>query len=532
MKNGFVYKKILALVLILTILAPGAFLAVPHRASAQALDIIGGPSNILSAGFNAISAISDVITSMGIQALVIKEYVLDPLVPMLREIIIKSITASIVNWINGGFQGSPSFITNLDLFLLDIADQVAGRFIEGSDLAFLCRPFQLKVRLAIALDYYAPVKKKVACTLTGAIKNVQDAFGNFSNGSAWNNWLEVSINPNNNALWAYSESQSTLLEEIERRQNQKLTTLDWGSGFQSQEVCSDSGGGAGGATISAQVGNTVYGCTISTPGATIVDTLDETLGTGLRQLEIADELNEIIGALLAQLGKQLLGGSSGGLSGLSKGSGGRSSYVDQLTQESRDFSSLRDKMLETIRGNMQDENRYRIAKQDSLNATLTARGKVEALRQCYLEKAALNQTLYYHTETSVTSFTPTELLSRAASASSTVQALLLPIQIRVTGDITTVDNLTGQLVAIRSRVETAPTVGLLNTAVNDYQILLQSGRLHTIKGVFDAELERDGYPGENHSFARGIIRDMTTLNAQTDRDAEQCRVLTISSQLL
>ena len=91
MKNGFVYKKILALVLILTILAPGAFLAVPHRASAQALDIIGGPSNILSAGFNAISAISDVITSMGIQALVIKEYVLDPLVPMLREIIIKSI---------------------------------------------------------------------------------------------------------------------------------------------------------------------------------------------------------------------------------------------------------------------------------------------------------------------------------------------------------------------------------------------------------------------------------------------------------
>ncbi|MES2006571.1 MAG: hypothetical protein V4436_00515, partial [Patescibacteria group bacterium] len=73
----------------------------------------------------------------------------DCLTRVIAKIAIQSITQSIVEWINSGFSGQPSFVQNYEEFFTDVADRAAGEFIEGSGLAFLCSPFQLQVKIAI-----------------------------------------------------------------------------------------------------------------------------------------------------------------------------------------------------------------------------------------------------------------------------------------------------------------------------------------------------------------------------------------------
>ena len=50
------------------------------------------------------------------------------------KVAIQQMTVSIVNWINSGFNGKPSFVQNYQQFFNNVADQAAGEFIRGSSL--------------------------------------------------------------------------------------------------------------------------------------------------------------------------------------------------------------------------------------------------------------------------------------------------------------------------------------------------------------------------------------------------------------
>ena len=70
------------------------------------------------------------------------------------KVFLRAMVRSIIQWINSGFQGAPAFVTDLRGFLVDVADEIAGEFIYQSDaLRFLCSPFQLDVRIALAGTY-------------------------------------------------------------------------------------------------------------------------------------------------------------------------------------------------------------------------------------------------------------------------------------------------------------------------------------------------------------------------------------------
>jgi hypothetical protein len=76
---------------------------------------------------------------------------------------------------------------------------------------------------------------------------------------------------------------------------------------------------------------------ISKPGTVIAASLNKALGAGTDALISADEINEIVSALLGQIAVQALTGAAG-LLGLSANvSGGGGSYLDQLNQESFDL---------------------------------------------------------------------------------------------------------------------------------------------------------------------------------------------------
>ncbi len=206
---------------------------------------------------------------------------------------IERIVDSTVEWINSGFQGNPAYVTNPGQYFTDIADGVAGEFIAGNDdLGFLCSPFQANIRLALQASYTKALPFQ--CTLTEVVGNIENFYNDFSVGG-WDGWFAMTQNSANNPYGAYLEAKVELDSRIATAIRLKNQQLDWGRGFLSVEVCDDTEGPpAPGERCPGQ-------SRIVTPGSVIESQLQDVLGTGLAQLELADEFDELIGALLGQL---------------------------------------------------------------------------------------------------------------------------------------------------------------------------------------------------------------------------------------
>lgn len=224
-----------------------------------------------------------------------KEFILDGILKASMQVVISNLTNSIVTWINSGFQGNPAFIDDPAGYFTDVGDQVAGNFIAGTELGFLCQPFQLDIRVALAINYSSSFTQRNYCRLSDTINNTENfakfTSGDFSQGG-WNTWFEVTQNPSNNPIGAQFIAQTEMTKRIFDELNIKEEELSWGNGFLSYRDCLES---------DEETGECVKYSDIQTPGTVIESQLANTLGSGVRQLELADEINEIVGALVGQL---------------------------------------------------------------------------------------------------------------------------------------------------------------------------------------------------------------------------------------
>lgn len=236
----------------------------------------------------------------------------------LQKALIQQMTKQMVNWINSGFDGNPAFITNPFERLVDLAYKEAESFIGGAELGGLNDAFETQVRSSLASYFTDNFAKKITSDLPTSIDSPEEynrfVGGDFSQGG-WEGFIAVTQDEANNSFGAFLKGESELSQRIATKQAIETTIWDWGDGFDS---------------LRDGLGN------IQTPGALIQGRLNEQLGSGLRQLELADEFNEIVGALVAQLDTQLFTGAKGllGLSESSDGSG--SSYLERLANEQVD----------------------------------------------------------------------------------------------------------------------------------------------------------------------------------------------------
>ena len=255
-----------------------------------------------------------------------KEGVLDTIAFLLINKIIERISASTVNWINSGFQGSPAYVTDPGSYFTNIGDQLAGQYIfSNPDLNFLCGPINAKIRLALTKSYLN--EPNFQCTLTDAFGDMEDFMGDFNKGG-WDKFFQMTQKQQNNPLGAFLQAESQLNAQIASRQGIAKDELNWGSGFMSQKVCDsrlpdtvvpeeDWGDGTGVPAYTVPGGCAPGHESTQTPGSVIQDQLNKALGAGTDKLKVADEINEIISALLNQLVSQVVGGVGSGLRGLS-----------------------------------------------------------------------------------------------------------------------------------------------------------------------------------------------------------------------
>jgi hypothetical protein len=246
------------------------------------------------------------------QSLSNKEYVLDPTFRCIAQVILRQMTNDIVAWINGGFKGNPAFVSNPSQFLVNIADRTAEDFLRGTALEFLCSPFKLQIRLAIALNYNsasAPPQctwSQVFGNVSGAADQAMNDFtgGDFSSGGL-PGWFQLTQNNSNNSTGSYLEAAANLDFQIGAKKSIELGKLSWGNGFLS--YCTESN----------PDGSCKKGSKIATPGKVIESQLENALNTDLQGLQLADEINEVLVALMNQLLTKLFnpGGGGSGLSG-------------------------------------------------------------------------------------------------------------------------------------------------------------------------------------------------------------------------
>jgi hypothetical protein len=374
-------KRLIAqLFLSITIVSLVAGIVTPRRAHAQwaTFDVITEVST-------AASWVVDEYQKIKAEYLSLKETVLDPLAWGLAKMLLQSITADVVNWINSGFQGSPAFISNPTGFFLDVADQATGAFIANSGpLSSLCTPFNLDIRLNLALQTTQPVRKRYACTLSTIISAAQQSHigvsgtvtnngqviagggvsvgggnsingfmnGDFSQGG-WPAFIAMTTQPQNNYMGAYLTAQSDLQSQISSQQATIKADVQAGGGFMSYHKCDVLGTVDRNATIDAEDsipgidnpntttkinpdGSITYQiCHNETPGSTISAALNKQLGSGSDSLVAADEFDEVLSAAFNQLMTHVL---TGGLYSSSQPSSGGTQSV---------MTSLRDDMTGT-----------------------------------------------------------------------------------------------------------------------------------------------------------------------------------------
>ncbi len=250
-------------------------------------------------------------------ALVFKEYGLDNIAYLIAKVLLRTITTQIVNWIKTGDTRGPLFVENfLEHFSREM-DNAVGLFLEryfgrnSTLLSLLCSPFRLTLPPLLEVHRRPQdFTQRARCKLSDIVRNIENFdvnlyFNDFSHGG-WDAWFAM-LEPEHNAFGQYLMGVS----QLERERASAF--------FASQtEVQTTSGG-----LLSWQECETIavpspdgivaderlrQNCRIMTPGRLVEDSLANVFGSGIRQLELADELNEILVAFFQLLIDQVLSG--------------------------------------------------------------------------------------------------------------------------------------------------------------------------------------------------------------------------------
>lgn len=368
---------------------------------------------------NVINVINTTASSIYEYAMKYKELVLDGLAYVVAKQVLHSLTASVVDWINSGFEGSPAFLTNPSGFFLDTADQITGYYLSNAGpLSQLCYPFNIDIRLSLALSQTTKARKRYTCTLGKIIENFKNLpenstingqsmnqfiSGDFSQGR-WDAFLALTTQPQNNPYGTYLMAESDLISKVNSNNLKINADLQLGSGFMSWPKCTDLatidpnndaeveqaetivGGDTSVQTKMNSDGTLTYrSCIVQTPGSVIAGSLQKSLDAPIDELNLADELNEIVSALFSQLVKKVLVGGLYNSSNRNSGSGGQSiteQLANSLPNEVQ-YEDIRQKLLPDVEKGIANATQYKISVETSYNYINNARLNLLDAKSCF-----------------------------------------------------------------------------------------------------------------------------------------------------
>lgn len=447
----------------------------------------------LQAGSTARNAGKDNITFMGC------------IVNTIAKTALAQITASVVNWINSGFNGQPSFITNFQQFFANVADLAAGQFIQGSGLSFLCSAFQPQIKIAIA-QAYANRNAAASCSLSKVVGNVTNFMnGNFASGG-WGGLLSFTTVPTNNPYGAYAYAQVGLANaQSQALANAKNNITPNGFISLQQVTCGNQTGLMGAANSvsganqqAAAAGGSATlpaGCkaSVTTPGTVIENSLSSTLDTPLKQLGLANDLDQIISALTTQLMTRVL---QNGLTSLSQST---TQTPEDIAAQAQATSLLTDMQTRTS-----FEQQLGSIYQGSVSDLGSAEQPVNDAYDCWLTAAS-------------SSNVSTAGQQQAATAASAASSTLTSMNGQINGyndQITQVNAQIAELNQFQLQISSAATQADVANVTTSYNAAVAAGSFASQTDVTTAQQNRTTLQAQ-----------MSALAGQAQSQLTQCQAL-------
>ena len=288
------------------------------------------------------SAIAQNGTSAAILGKTIANWVLKILSNILMQIakvLLNKLTESTVNWINGGFEGSPKFVQNPESFFKNIGDTQLSSLIDTVGYNASLFPFGRQVSQVLIGAYKnqnSDIATSMRYTLSDVVGSEATHFEKDFGVGGWSGYHAYTQNPSNNAFSSLFVGAKEAAKTVTAAQTKVDKDITTGGGFLNQRTCKT--WRTGPELPAGFIGppppppdHTDANCltwTTTTPGSSVKDQLDKALGSKFSQSELGAALGNSISSIVNALTTQLL---NKGLSALSTAIKGTSSGTPQQT---------------------------------------------------------------------------------------------------------------------------------------------------------------------------------------------------------
>lgn len=287
---------------------------------------------ILGGAISETVPVTDAEAQKKIEAANKKDKCLDAVAYALAKQALSQVTNKTLNWVNTGFGGNPFYVRDIDSFLTSIKNEKVRDYIRIAD----------NINKGNGDAVGASVTSKIIEMITGRPSSVStpttqselkyDAFTKDFSSGGWDAWYRMT-QLGENPIGAILSTSQQLGKNIEEQQQSTKNEIANGNGFLSQKLCveyaqispDDS------SEFNSQITNPdgspkCLRYETVTPGSVIAAQTQTITNSGTRQLEAADELNEVLGAFFDSLLNKLF---NKGLQTLGRDSG--DSYGNQLS---------------------------------------------------------------------------------------------------------------------------------------------------------------------------------------------------------
>ncbi len=257
----------------------------------------------LSAVGGAYVPVNDAAVTLNTGYLVYKECVLRGVVNRMRESETAALVQSITTAYQRGREGLPLFSQNLALEQRTTYDKTYVKAVEGSYLNSI-RP-----------EYQNAVKRTLIQRYLQERNNPSQVLACPQSSNYWERLGELSLNPACNQYMATVLAEAEIEGMASARWNNTLTRLGWDDGNYPVVTIDENG-------------NEI----VVTPGSIVGSNVQQALQSGFRQLENANDIDQMIGALFAGISTQVVSGVNG-LMGLTQPTGSLGSYLQRVVAE-------------------------------------------------------------------------------------------------------------------------------------------------------------------------------------------------------
>ncbi|KKU81942.1 MAG: Cell wall surface anchor family protein [Parcubacteria group bacterium GW2011_GWA1_47_8] len=255
----------------------------------------------------------------------------DCLIYTMGQLMLNNLTESTVNWIKGGFNGSPSFATNINVLLDGSNDIVGGDFVRQLRGVAVC-DFTPSFKMDLTNDLELSAKStrnmfkdKVKCPF-GDDPLFSYPASSFYEDFSYGGWraFETAMDDAGNPFGVTITASRELNSRQQKAADTKKQQLSWSGGFadlhktDNPALCAYPADlrlimTANTPTIITDPNNPNYlgaenvifyqktYCPVTTPGKIVQEQLTQTLGTDMNRIGLADSLDKIIQTLITTL---------------------------------------------------------------------------------------------------------------------------------------------------------------------------------------------------------------------------------------